>query len=178
MKPKEYRDRLFRTGKPNIREAELWNGENYGKDMAVLWATYKKGMFGDLDISQEDFSEYILDEAAQYPKRWVIEDKNSNFKDGYGPVGLLMAVYNGWEMEPHIEHFPWATTKNKLRSVVSFLQMMRYDKDVGIVNVYAVGKEKRFFKHITKYGVLNYAARIPHGDEKGDRHIFWVRGRK
>lgn len=179
MKPKERRDRLFKTSRPNIREMELFGESGFGKDMGILWAAYQRGTFGDnLDVSQEDFARTLVNEVDQYQKRWMIEDKNSQFAEGEGPIGMMAAVYNGWELEPHFDAFEWATPRNILRAIVSFLQMMRYDRSVGVVNVYTLNKDKNFFKHVTEYGVLRYLGKIPDGDERGDRHIFYTRGRK
>lgn len=178
MKPKERRDRLFKTSRPNIREMSLVDQQGYTKDMGILWGAYKQGTFGDPIASQEDFADFMMGEVEPYAKKWLIEDSNTNFEEGYGPVGMMCAVYNGWELEPHFEPFAWASTRNTLRAVVSFLQMMRYDKTVGIVNVYSLKDSKNFFNHVSKYGVLKYAAKIPDGDVRGDRYIYYIRGRK
>ena len=177
LKPKEHRDRLFKNGRPHIRAMELVKDDQVGPDMGVLWAAYKQDGFDLPEMDQTQFADFMLDVASQYTMGWVIEDANPKFKDGRGPVGFVTAVYNGWELEPHFEPFPWATPKNVLKSAVSFFQMMRYDKNIGVVNVYSLNKDKRFFKHVTRYGVLNYLGRIPHGDVRGDRHIFYIRGR-
>jgi len=179
MKPKERRDRLFKASRPNIRKMSLIDEKGYSKDMGVLWGAYKLGSFGiQENVPQDLFAEYITEEVEQYTKKWIIEDKNAQFSDKYGPVGMMCAVYNGWELEPHFEAFKWATKRNILRSVVSFLQMMRYDKSVGIVNVYSRKDTNNLFKHVEKYGVLKYAAKIPNGDIMGDRYIYYTRGRK
>lgn len=177
MKPKERRDRLFKTSRPNIREMSLIDEKGYTQDMSILWGAYKKGTFDLPEASQEEFAELMLKEVQPYEKKWIIED-NNKFCGGYGAIGMMCAVYNGWELEPHFEPFSWATPRNTLRAVVSFLQMMRYDKGVGIVNVYSLKDSKDFFSHIERYGVLKYAAKIPDGDARGDRYVFYIRGRK
>lgn len=146
--------------------------------MAILWAAYKKGSFDMPEMTQEEFADYWVSVAGEYQKRWLIEDENSNFSEGKGPIGVMMAVYNGWELEPHFEKFAWATPKNVLKGIVGFLQMMRYDKEVGIVNVYSLKRDAKFYKHVTNYGVLRYFDKIPNGDIRGDRYIFHTRGRK
>jgi len=178
MKPKERRDRLFKASRPNIREMSLIDEQGYTKDMGILWGAYKQGSFDMPEVSQEDFAEFMMQEIQPYKKKWLIEDNNAKYADGYGPVGMMCAVYNGWELEPHFEPFSWASPRNTLRAVVSFLQMMRYDKDVGIVNVYSLKDGKGFFNHVSEYGVLKYATKIPNGDVKGDRYIYYIRGRK
>lgn len=174
-KPKYYRDLLFGKERPNIRPIDL------NKDLSILWAAYKKDSFDNLpdEMTQDDFRSFFMDLASGYTAGWLIEDKNKSFGSGYGAVGLIFAVDNGYELEPHFEKFSWASNRNTLRAIVSFLQMMRYDKNVGVVNVYANDYNNlKYFKRLNKYGVLNYVGTVPHGDIKGDRHIFYVRGKK
>lgn len=178
MKPKERRDRLFKSSRPNIREMSLVDQQGYTQDMSILWGAYKQGSFKIPEVSQEEFADYMMSEVNPYQKKWLIEDANTKYESGYGPVAMVCAAYNGWELEPHLEVFDWATKRNILRLAVSFFQMMRYDKSVGIVNVYSLKKTKNLFNHIAKYGVLKYAAKIPDGDERGDRYIYYIRGRK
>lgn len=175
--PKEWRDLLFRDGKPDIREAQFFNEDGTpAKDTGVLWAAYLEGG-NPQKIEKEDFPDAVAKMLSGYSMAWLAHDRNGKFRDKYGPIGLVVAAYNGWELEPHFEPFPWATKQNKLRTVVAFLQMMKYDKGVGIVNVYALDAHKEFFKRISKYGVLKFAGTIPDGDYRGDRHIFYIRGR-
>lgn len=176
MNPKERRDRLFKSSRPNIREMSLMDNEGYTKDMGILWGAYKMGSFGE--TTQEDFAHHMMSEVQPYAKKWLVEDFNAKYESGYGAVGMVCAVYNGWELEPRLEMFPWSTPRNTLRTAVSFLQMMRYNKDIGIVNIYSLEDSKKFFHHVSKYGVLNYATKIPNGDASGDRYIYYVRGKK
>ena len=178
MKPKERRDRLFKTSRPNIREMSLIDEQGYTKDMGILWGAYKQGSFDLPEVTQEEFATNMLNETTPYSKKWLIEDKNSQFGGGYGPVGMVCAFYNGWELEPHLEVFSWATKRNILRVAVSFFQMMRYDKEVGIVNVHSLKDTTGFFNHVEKYGVLKFAAKIPDGDKRGDKYVYYIRGRK
>ena len=179
MKPKERRDRLFKTSRPNIRKMTLVDQQGYSPDMNILWGAYKLGSFEiEEGVEQDEFAELMTHEIQPYTKKWIVEDDNSKFNSGYGPIGMIVAVYNGWELEPHLEVFSWATKRNILRLTVSFFQMMRYDKEVGIVNVYSLKETTGLFNHIQKYGVLKYAAKIPDGDVGGDRYIYYIRGRK
>ena len=176
MKPKERRDRLFKTSRPNIKEMKLIDENGYTQDMKVLWGAYKQSNPEKI-ISQEDFAETIMNEVDPYHKKWLIEDNNT-FCGGYGPVGMIWANYDGWGLEPQFELFNWATPRNVLRAMVSFLQMMRYDKDIGIVNVHSQKDNRKLFNHVEKYGVLKFATKIPDGDENGDKYIYYIRGRK
>lgn len=175
--PKEWRDLLFSDGRPDIREAQFFNDDGTpAKDTGVLWAAHLEN--GNQNkIEKEQFPDVVANMLSGYSMAWLANDRNAKFRDKYGPIGLVVAAYNGWELEPHFEPFPWATKRNKLRTVVAFLQMMKYDKSVGIVNVYSLDEHKDFFKRISKYGVLKFAGTVPDGDYRGDRHIFYIRGR-
>lgn len=178
---KEKRDRLFRVNRPRLRPIELFDGQTFGKDMGVMWAAYKLGTFDDRiepGLSQIEFANLMVNIASEYTDSWLVEDKNPKYKNEYGPVGWFAAVYNGWEIEPHFEKFSWATSRNILRSVVSFLQMMRYDKRVAVVSVYSRKRDKKFFDHVTGYGVLRYAGKIPRGEVDSDRYIYYTNGKK
>lgn len=178
MKPKERRDRLFKSSRPNIREMRLANQQGYTRDMAILWGAYKQGSFNLPETSQEEFAQIMMSATGPYEKKWLIEDSNNKFEDGYGPIGMVCAAYNGWELIPSLEMFSWSSPRNSLRAAVSFLQMMRYDKTVGIVSINSLKNEKSFYNHVSKYGVLRFAAKIPDGDENGDKYIYYIRGRK
>ena len=170
-KPKAARDRLFKYGRPNIRPFEE-------EDLKYLWAAYRKGAFEVLgDISQEDFTNKFINKLPEYHWAWLIEDKNPAYPDGYGPIGLVLSYFDGWEMEPHFHSFPWATPRNKVKAVVGFMQMARYEKGVGVLNIFSDAADMEFFKHMGKrYGVMYYVGKVPRGNITGDKHVFYGRG--
>lgn len=176
MKPKERRDRLFKTSRPNIREMKLLDENGYTKDMSILWGAFKKGS-PESAVTQEEFAKSTMEKVDSFDRKWIVEDTNKIW-GGEGAIGVILASYNGWELKPEFEPFTWSTPRNTLRAIVSFLQMMRYDKAVGIVNVHSLKSSANFFNHVSKYGVLKYAAKIPQGDKDGDRYIYYIRGRK
>lgn len=180
LKPKELRDRLFKDSRPNIRPLEIIDETGKLKDMGILWAAYKAGSFKGFqkDMEKDIFTQEILNLVGSYNVGWLIEDKNNSFKDNYGAIGLILALSNDWEVEPYFLSFNWASLRNEIRGYVSYFQMMRYDKNVGIVNLKVVDEVyTRFLKKLQKYGVINYTGVIPKGDINGDRHIFYVRGK-
>jgi hypothetical protein len=180
VKPKEARDRLFKHSKPNIRPiAIITEDGNFSKDMAVLWAAYQKGSFQHIgELSQEEFTDKVLEYLGNYHFAWVVEDKNYKFPSGYGAVGLIVGKFDGWALEPHWMPFSWATARNRLRTAVSFFQMARYEKGVGVLNIYSGEKDVDFFHNLKKrYGVVYYIGKFPRGDYGEDRYIFYARGK-
>jgi hypothetical protein len=180
MKPKEARDRLFKHSKPNIRPIAIVTEDgNYGKDMAVLWAAYLKGSFKDIGkLSQEEFTVKVLEYLSGFDFAWIVEDDNYKFPSGHGAVGLIVGKFDGWALEPHWMPFSWASARNRLRTAVSFFQMARYEKGVGVLNIYSGEKDVNFFHNLKKrYGVVYYIGKFPRGDYGEDRYIFYARGK-
>lgn len=176
-KPKEARERLFRHGKPDIRPMQE-------SDLAVLWAAYKLSdkddpnsmkMLGEMD--QHEFTDEMLTYIAGKYAAWMVEDTNTQYGDGYGPVGMVVASFNGWEMEPHLFPFPWATAKNRMKTVVGFMMKARYEKGVGVLNLYAREHDMEFFSKIgKKYGVMYYVGKVPKGLYGDNKYYFYGRG--
>ena len=108
----------------------------------------------------------------------MLEDSNAKIGQKFGPVGVVGAFSNGYLYQPHVEWFPWATPKNKLRSSVMFFQKFRY-RDLGIIRVHTIEPWVPFFKNLKKYVPLFYVAKIPNGDElqRGDDYIFYMKCR-
>ena len=171
-KPKQARDRLFKHGRPNIRPLEK-------EDLAILWAAYRKGAFENLigDLDQVSFTDKMISIISKYHWSWVIEDKNPSFSTKEGPVGIMVAKFNGWEMEPHFLPFPWATPRNRIKAIVGFAMMARYEKGIGILNIFSQEKDRDFFKHLGKrYGVMYFVGKVPRGNNGKDRYVFYGRG--
>jgi len=180
MKAKEARDRLFKRSKPNIRPINVFSEDgNFGKDMGVLWAAYLKGSFKNKDnLSQEEFTDEVLSYLSKFQFAWLVEDENYHFPSGYGPIGLVVGKFDGWALEPHWMPFSWATARNKLRTAVAFFQMAKYEKGVGVLNIYSGEENVDFFHRLKKdYGVVYYIGKFPRGDFGEDRYIFYSRGK-
>jgi hypothetical protein len=177
MSTKERRDRLFKGGRPIIRELLVIDGDSFHKDVGLLWVSYSKGnFFHDVErgLSKEDFVE-VLKNILNTRDCFIAEDRNSALK-GYGPVGVIAIKTDGWKIEPHAVYFPWATARNKIRAAVSFFQMIRYKK-IGCCVVYSLMYSKPLFDKVQEYGVLNYVGRIPNGDARGDEYMYTIKGK-
>ena len=107
-----------------------------------------------------------------------IDDSTKSYKDGYGVVGLMLVMYNGWVFEPHIMWMPWANKMNKFRGVVAGLMFCRYSKDIGVAVIKSLTETRKFFKHMKQYAPIYGDYKIPYGDHRGDQYIFYVRGKK
>jgi len=180
LSQKERRERLFRHGKPVVRTMEL-------DDMRYLWAAWQ---MSDVEqMEQADFHYRISEWLLGYDMVNIIEDRNSGFGDGSGPVTLVYANFDGWNLVPHAEHFPWATKRNKLRANVAFFMAQRYSKNVGCTRVFVDDENRAFFAALRKYVPIYPGCKIPGGrpgfrtNEKSERvanadHLFYVRGKR
>ena len=176
MTPKDRRKRLFKDKKPIVRPIADQQGNISPNDQRWLFAAYKESG-GESDDPQTALNE-ALNTLSQYDLAFFIEDRSRSFRNGYGVVGLVVAMYNGWVFEPHVIWFPWAKKINKLRGVVSVLMFCRYSKDIGVAIVKSLEETRRFFKVIKKYAPIYGGYKIPHGDCRGDEYIYYVRGKK
>jgi hypothetical protein len=178
-KPKAARDRLFKAGRPNIRSLVLEEDDGVGGDMRFIWGAYRMGSFPDLsEMSQSDLTDHFLEYISSYYAAWIVEDTNYHYPDGYGPVGLIVANFNGWDMEPVFIPFKWITRKNVLKMVVAFFQMARYEKGIGVLSVNSNIDQFDFFKKISKrYNVIHYVGKVPRGDNGLDKYMFYGRGK-
>lgn len=177
MTPKEKRDRLFKGGRPLLRKLQIYDGDRYHKDIGILWVAYSKEPFYSFPegLDKNEFVEEIK-KVSEYKELLVAEDRNPEYRE-FGPVAFIAIHSDGWKIEPHAIYFPWATTRNKLRSAVSFFQMVRY-KNIGACIVYSMLSSKALFDKCIEYGVLHYVGKIVNGDPRGDQYLFSVRGKR
>jgi len=163
------RERLFAKGRPKIRDYEP-------EDIKWLWAV-ARWSGGDVDPSV--FSEAVEQTLNGADRHYILEDNNSEFESGHGPVGLVLATFDTWSLAPHVEWFPWASTRNKLRCTVGFFQKERYSRGTGCIKVYTIGDvQKEWFKGLRRYVPIYYVGKIPNGRSNGDEHTFYLRGRE
>lgn len=173
MTAKEKRERLFRKSKPHIRPFTA-------EDLWVLWAAYDLESFKGLQagLTKEQLFARVAMIASRHASCLLIEDECRWFKAGHGPIGFVTIANNGWRIEPHVDWFSWASPRMILRGTVSFFQMARYSKDVGVCVVRSLADTVPLFDRIRTYGLLFPVGRVPDGDARGDEWIYQVRGRK
>ena len=157
---KEKRDRLFKRGRPLVREFHVFDGDKLHLDMGLLWVSYTKGeFFWDFPkgMNKEEFADSVVKLASQ-TEMFMVDDYNDEFGK-IGPIGVVVVRGNGWKIRPHTVIFPWATARNKLRCTVAFFQMARYKK-IGVCIVESLFDSKPLFDKCVEYGVLKYLSLI------------------
>lgn len=90
------------------------------------------------------------------------------------PMGVAKANISGHRMEIHVHWLPWATRRNVLESTVRFLANMRKE---FLVLVFAGDETKKFYEHVSRYGVLKRVGKITGYYSNGnDAILFQTKG--
>lgn len=174
MTPKDRRASIFRQNKPRVRPLEVMDGDNYTKDIGVLWVAYRGGSFPKLpkDLTQDEFLKFIERLQAQFQKLWLIDDVNPAFPtSGRGPVMIVGTSNTNLLVRAEANALAWATKRNLIRCAVAFLQMIRHSKKTGVCMVSAKKEHRNFFFHMKKYDLLHYIGRVADNE-----YLFSVRG--
>jgi hypothetical protein len=174
---KEKREKLLSRDRPFFRRVNIYDGDKYHRDIALLWVAYSKDPFYRFEekLDQESFAREI-ERLNNSINLWIVEDRNKEF-NGLGPVALVYAEHDSWILEPHVSFFPWATIRNKLRSTVAFFQWVRW-QDIGVCLVKIIESSKPLFDRCQRYVPLFYVGKVVNGDPRGDMHIFSIKGQK
>lgn len=134
-------------------------------DLKYAYAAWRIGgidMLGfepDADMAGPDWvdhtAEFIL---AHYAHAYTLLAKTN---EGKRPAGIVLlhqpdkraAVL--WMAD--VIWFPWATSRNKLESIVNFMNSMR---KVWLIFEFAIPAQTSFFDHVCRYGVMRRAGTV------------------
>ena len=67
------------------------------------------------------------------------------------PIGLMLCALSGHRLQPHVLWFEWASPRNRIESVVNFINEMRRMWNIGIA---AEETYWPFFNHVCRHGIL------------------------
>jgi len=127
------------------------------------------GSFGYPEgLSQEELTARVLS-GLNGLVTFIVEDDNSKFRDGRGPVALVSMATDGYKFEPNVAIFKWATKRNILRGFVGFFQWAKNSRDIGMCELKVPTSKSRILMKMRDYGVL-----YPRGNEI----VFRVSGKK
>jgi len=130
------------------------DGDDYGKDMGILWAAHRAGSFGLGDIEQAQFAEAFIAGAADYDSAWIVEDRNDSFPSGRGPIATILVRSDGVVIRPDVDYFKWATARNILRTTVAFFNWIRFSKDVSLCVFGSTPESKSLYWKMRDYGIM------------------------
>jgi hypothetical protein len=164
---------LFKKNKPVIRPFEPIHDDTAG-DVAYLWDAYKKGWLEHTEegMNMEQFIKYVDKGLLNVQEAWVVEDY---VRDNLVPIGFVIGRNNGWLLEPHVNYFKNASSKNILRTYVAFLKKTKYRKDIGSCLVRVPEASKNLANRVERYGLLEYVGKIWNGSPTGNEYLYTVR---
>ncbi len=146
-------------------------------DLKYLGAAWKKGaldsmggVFAEHDLSAQEFLQRAAEALADLPDgtgKWMLE---APVGGKLTPVGLMVAAVVEHRMEPNVYWFPWASMRNKLETVVKFINFMRRHYLVIVMHPVAM---KPFFEAVARHGVLTRAGVIPGYYADADAMFWW-----
>lgn len=121
------------------------------------------------DLSKDDFVQ-VLNAWMDLGCYFVLIAKTGK---GEVPVGVIAENRKPTMIEPHVVWFPWASDRNKLETIMKFVNEMR--REVLVV-IFAEYKERRFWNLLSNYGIIK--RRTATGGIKGwygdDACEIWV----
>lgn len=170
---KDRRNALFGKHRPVVRRLEILDGEQYSRDMAVLWAAYIAGSFKwPSGLSQEDFVSSVEQMLGMFSQVWIVDDHSTAFGNGRGPISLIGTKAEGLAITAEGLPFKWATKRQIMKQAVAFLQMLRKSSKVGVCFIKATPQTFNLMKHLHNYDVAHYVGKIAN-----DAFLFAIRGR-
>jgi len=155
--------------KPKVREIQ-------NHHLRWLWAAYKLGAFAEVvpeGLDDNGFEEAIVDLLASVDFGWVIEAQG---EEGLRPVGVVLGQSRaaGRGVEPHVDWFPWATTRNRLEGIAVFLRDV--SKQLKIF-VFAEEGDTRFWSWYNKRRMLVGGGRVIDYFSRGEHaYLYYTAG--
>lgn len=95
-----------------------------------------------------------MEVIASAPYDWVLEAKGS---EGVRPVGLVLGFVAGRSVEPSIEWFPWATTRNQVEATAAFIKEI---SKIHKIMVFASEDVSKFWAKFTQYRMIRRGCKV------------------
>lgn len=168
------RERLLKRDEPRVRKLEA-------KDAWVLFAAYDLGSFPGMPkgLKPAELWAHVAAWAQRHSSVLVIEANHRYFRERRGPIAMVTIDNFGWQIEPRVDFFFWATKRQRLAAAVGFLQMIRYAKEVGCLFARVPDAGVSMCEHIMRnYDLLRVAGKIPNAREEGTEHHYYLKGRR
>lgn len=125
--------------------------------MRYFWAAYKQGALDEMHIVAGLDAQAFGDEIAQeivtrYDGAWTMLAETPR---GFLPVGAAFAHWAGigaaWMLVDGVVWFPWASTRNKVESTVSFFRAIHYE--VPMMG-FARSRDRKMYEICADHGVM------------------------
>jgi hypothetical protein len=128
-------------------------------------------------MDSAQFLQAMSEKYGKFDLLWVIEDACAEFRAGRGQIALVGIKTDGWQYEPNVVFFPWASKRNILRANVAFFHMVTHSKAIGLCVVKCGNAHQNLFNHAKQYVGMFYN-KIPHGYPNGPQHVYTIRGKR
>ncbi len=141
-------------------------------DLRWLWAAYQMGTWHDVlaeGLSQKEFHNMVAELLGALDRDWIAEIPTAN---GMRPIALITALdrFSGHGIEPHIDWFPWASTRNKLETSVQFLlEIGRFVK----IHLYIAEADAALWHRVWEYKVIKNGCKISDCYGAGKHAIYY-----
>lgn len=140
--------------------------------MRWLWAAYQMGTWRELmdeELSQRAFTERMKELIADVDQDWILEARGES---GNRPVGLVLAtsLASGRSIEPFVQWFPWATTRNQMEGTAAFLREV--SKRFKIF-VFAEEKSGDFWQKFIHYGMIRRGCKVMDHFSRGEHAMMY-----
>lgn len=173
---RERRERLFKRAEPRVRPFDI------EKDAWIMWAAYDLNSFPALPkgLKQNEFFAILRTHVSAKSSVLMVEENHKYFREKRGPVAMVSIdnYLGGWRVEPQFDFFFWATPRHRLAAVVSFLQMVRYSREVGACVIRVGDADVAFCEHLYRYDLLRHCGKVPNARADGSEYMYYVKGRK
>lgn len=140
--------------------------------MRYLWAAYQLGAWRDLmdvNLSQDVFTDRMLEVIGSASYDWILEARG---EEGNRPVGLILgtSLASGRAIEPFVQWFPWATTRNQMEGTAAFLrEVSRRFK----VFVFAEEASSDFWARFIHYGLIRRGCKVIDHFARGEHAMMF-----
>ena len=151
--------------------------------MPWLWAGYKMGTFSEIDLFPEGLTQKEFSNAIEKFIATGHLTPITYYDDRRKPVGIGFFWVRGrvWQT-CDLLWFPWASSRNVLESYVNFVNIVKETKHTDgkklIILEFAREKDRDFFEHVCKYGVMSRVGSLVGIYDDGKAILFQSRSRK
>jgi hypothetical protein len=145
-----------------------------------LWAAYKLGsfVFAEEEMDADEFAIWADDFISRFDR---VDTLFARTPRGVMPVGWCVSLLEGRRIVPHVFWAKWATARNKTEAALAWFHGARNERTREGVPLRAViqttGKDKGFFEHLKRYGVIGGGFRVPDlYEDRSDAWFFYLKG--
>ena len=141
-------------------------------DMRWFWAAYRRGWLRELideGLSKDGFAERMIEIIGAVDYDWIIEARGT---EGIRPVGLVLAhsFPDGRIVVPHVDWFPWATSRNIMEGSAVYLREVNKRFKIFI---YSDEQSEPFWHRMVQYRILRRGCKVIDHFSRGDFSMFY-----